>query len=168
MMNCYSMFALILITHTVSIWSAPTLIPYDAHGNRRQETIALYRRIKGSSADIPLVLDEGYHDETEQLPRASIFVDNNAVIGLIIYTPRTVLGRPTAHISKLMMDHQHENQASDLLRAFEQQKRAEHRVQISADINVSNKNFFSRAGFVKTKDESLMSKNIAGGACCVQ
>lgn len=163
-MNCYKALALALITHSLSIWSAPiapTLLSYDAdNGQLKKSAIALYRTVKGASATIPAALELNYKDD--RLPKVSLFVDDNQVIiGMIIHSQSSIDGKPISVINDLIMNQRNKNEVVDFLNAFEQQKRDEQYVQINAVTTKNNQDFFKQAGFKKL-EEGMMGKKISG------
>lgn len=164
-MKLSNALACTLFTHALSTWAAPTLIPYDARNAQiRKTTIALYKATHPNTQEkfMPTVLEE---NSTEQgLPKASIFIDdNNKIVGLVIYTPRTAQNNRTSYISELVLDKNHKGLTKDLLQAFEQEKKRENFDLITIDVPGSNRNLFRELGFKDSTDKnsSLMGKYIS-------
>jgi hypothetical protein len=164
-MNAYRTVTLLLIANTLSTWSAPTLIPYDArNAQTRNATIALYKATNPNIQEkfIPHVLEE---NSTEPgLPKASIFIDdNNKIVGLVIYTLRTIQSHLTAYISELILDKNHKSLTKDLILAFGQEKKFD---SITIDVPSANRSFFRELDFKDSTDKksSLMCKYLSGSS----
>lgn len=157
---------LTLFVNAFCAWGSPTLVPYDArNAQTRKATLALYKTAypKIEEESFPLVLDE--NPTQQEMPQASILIDdNNKIIGLIIYFSTMTKNRRAIYINEFIVDKKNSGLAKDLIQAFEQEKKQERYDLITINVTKDNKNLFKSLDFKENtadKKSSLMGKYIS-------